>query len=247
DPPRESTSGVNRKSTDERLAASTSATEAGNAVSSIQSVRKTGKAGSLRAGANAVESQQLPISEARELAAIQFAREHHQELAELLEGLRKVDDRNFQAGLRALTRDTERLVKLADRDEERYPVALDLWKLDSRIRLETARLSMSPSEDFEPRLRPMMEQQQAIQIELLQLDRKRLSERLTRFDEHLKTLQAMPDELIAAEIARLQKLVAVKARTKSTRAETSKQSSKPTAKSTTSRAATADQEAPGRK
>ena len=171
-------------------------------------------------------------------AALRFARKHHPELAELLEGLRKSDTRNFQAGLVSLVRDIERLDKLAERDKERYGVSLDIWKLDSRIRLETARHSMSPDEDFEPRLRPLVEQRRAARIRLLKLYRQRTIERLARFDEQLEAMNSRPEEQIASELAQLRRLAANRPRVKTGRSQPSKQSSttKPaTAQSKTSR------------
>ena len=162
-----------------------------------------------------------PLSREREETAIRFAREHHPELAELLEGLRKSDRQNYQAGLQDLVRDAERLGKMIERDQERYVASLDSWKLDSRIRLEIARLSMSPGEDFEPRLRPLMEERQAVRKLLLELDRKRLTERLARTNEQLSTLEDSPEGLITAEIDRLRKLVSSRARTKGARPQTS--------------------------
>jgi hypothetical protein len=168
------------------------------------------------------ERRDALISKERAEVAVRFAREHHPELAELLDGLRESDSRNFQAGLRVLTRDAERLEKMLERNDERYPVSLDLWKLDSRIRLEIARLSMSHDDDFEPRLRPLMEKRQAARVRLVRMERQRTAERLAKYDEELKTLESTPDGLVGAEIERLKKIMTAQARAKSKRPTTSK-------------------------
>jgi 2-oxo-4-hydroxy-4-carboxy--5-ureidoimidazoline (OHCU) decarboxylase len=192
------------------------------------------RAASPKAGSSLTDKRDVPISKEREAAAVRFARKHHPELADLLGWLskstRKSDKRNFQAGLRALTRDAERLGKLAERKDDRYGISLDMWKLDSRIRLEIARLSMSPDEDFEPRLRPLMEEWQITRVRLIQLERKRLAERVVKYDEQLKTLQSEPDKLIGSEIEALKKLVASRARTKGSRQQTSKNTDSATPK-----------------
>ncbi|NQV28897.1 MAG: hypothetical protein HQ518_31470 [Rhodopirellula sp.] len=167
-----------------------------------------------RTGNGSAEKRDLPISKEREEVAVDFAREHHPELAALLEGLRKTDTRNFQAGLRELTRDAERLGKMLERKDDRYRISLELWKLDSRIRLEVARMSMSPGEDFELRLRPLMEQRQAVRLQLTLLEHQRTAERLAKYEEQLKTLQSGSDELIDSEIERLRKLAVSKTRVK---------------------------------
>jgi hypothetical protein len=212
-----------------------------------QNGKALGVKNSRKNGTKSADSQTEPVSQVREAAALLFAHEHHPELATLLESLRQADVRNFQAGLRGLTRDAERLAKLEERSDERFPDSLELWKLGSRLRLEVARLSMSPGEEFEPRLRPLMEQQQAARIRLLRLERKRLAERIARTDEELKKLKGGPDKLIALEIERLQKLVAFKARGKGTRPSSAKGSTKTTAPASKSRSETADAKTPKRK
>lgn len=171
---------------------------------------------------NSVEKRLVPISKERAEAAVRFARKHHPELAKLLEGLRKSNDRHFQVGLRVLTRDAERLAKMSERKDERYPVSLELWKLDSRIRLEIARLSMSPDEDFEPRLRPLMEKRQAARVQLVKMELQRTTERLAKYDEELKTLQSGLDGLVGSEITRLKKIMTARVRLKGSREATSK-------------------------
>lgn len=193
---------------------------------SSEKAASTRKQSSSKAARRSSESDSgqrvLPLSKAREENAIRFARKHHPELAELLVGLKRSDSENFQAGLHELARDAERLGKLAERDLDRYDVLLRSWKLDSRIRLEIARLSMSPDEDFEFRLRPMMEERQAARIQSLRLEEKRLSERLARTKEQLKNLESNPTELVSSEIARLRKLIGSRTRAKGSRPQTSK-------------------------
>lgn len=186
-----------------------------NSKSETTSVRSSRKSGNS-------SQRDITIDKERAEAAVRFARKHHPELAELLEGLRKSDERNFQTGLRVLARDSERLKNMGERKDERYPVSLELWKLDSRIRLEIARLSMSPDEDFEPRLRPLMEKRRDARVKLLKLERRRTAERLAKYDEQLKTLESKSDSLVGSEIDRLKKMMAARSRTKGSRPQTSK-------------------------
>lgn len=182
------------------------------------------------ANKSGAERRDTPISKDRANAAVRFAQKHHPELAELLDGLRESDGRNFQAGLRVLTRDAERLEKMLERKDERYPVSLDLWKLDSRIRLEIARLSMSPDVDFEPRLRPLMEKRREARLQLVQMERQKTAERLAKYDEELKTLQSTTDSLVDAEIERLKKMMTARARAKGSRPTTSQNTASTTPK-----------------
>tara|TARA_R110002072_G_scaffold302100_1_gene483888 strand:+ start:43134 stop:43937 length:804 start_codon:yes stop_codon:yes gene_type:complete len=219
EPPRTGTTRSAKKAVDRKAASSTS----------TQKPENRFRSGAPQNGSG-TEKREAPISKDQEDAAVRFARGHHPELAELLEGLRETDPRNFQAGLRVLTRDVERLEKMLEREDERYPVSLELWKLDSRIRLEIARMSMSPDEDFEPRLRPLMEDRQTARIRLIQIERLRTAERLAKYDEQLKTLQSPSSDLVGSEIERLKKVVTAQARTKVARPQTPKESTSATAK-----------------
>lgn len=149
------------------------------------------------------------ISEAESLA---FAREHHPELAQLLDTLRGMDRRHFDDALRDLSRDVERLMRMRDREPDRYPLSLELWKLESRIRLEVARYSTTGNDDFQVRLKPLIDQRREARVKLLQLDRSKAVERLKRIDEQLATLRSESDKQTAHEINLLRKSVSSKAR-----------------------------------
>ena len=155
-----------------------------------------------------------------EKAALKFATEHHPELAELLQALRRSDKTQFQAALSDLARDSERLAKLADRDRDRFGAALSVWKLDSRIRLEMARFAMSEDPEREARIRELLKQRHEARRSLLQLDRKRTDARAAKIDEQLAALGEDSKERATAEFERLKKSVAGKGRTKTQRSET---------------------------
>lgn len=148
----------------------------------------------------------------RESAVLKFAKKHHPELAELLTGLRQSNNRYYEDALLDLSKDAERLGKLAERDEARYSISLRIWKLDSRIRLEIARLSMSGDEEIRSRLRPLVEQRQSTRIELLELYRTRATERARKLDQQLDSLTSEPDQRITKEVERLRKAIVTKTR-----------------------------------
>lgn len=147
-----------------------------------------------------------------EAESLTFAREHHPELAQLLDTLRGMDRRHFDDALRDLSRDVERLMRMRDREPDRYPLSLELWKLESRIRLEVARYSTTGNDDFQTRLKPLIDQRREARVKLLQLDRTKAVERLNRIDEQLATLQSESDKQTAHEINLLRKSVSSKTR-----------------------------------
>lgn len=155
-----------------------------------------------------------PVSEAAEKVALDFARAQHPELADLLDALRRSNQRAYQAALRDVSRDAERLNKLAERDADRQQLSLRVWKLDSRIRLEIARLSMSSDVEVESRLRPMIEKRQAARLALLEFEHQRQKERLDKLSEQLAAARRSSADRVAAEIDRLQRLIAARSKTR---------------------------------
>lgn len=157
------------------------------------------------------DSQVRKVSEAEALA---FAREHHPELAHLLDALRGMERRHFDEALKELTREVERLVRMQERDPDRYPLSLELWKLDSRIRLEVARFSTSKNEDFTDRLKPLVHQRREVRLQLLELERSKAMERIARLDDQLTAMRNDPNEQLTQEINGLRKAAIARNRTK---------------------------------
>lgn len=176
-----------------------------------------------------------PVSEAAEKTALGFARAQHPELATLLDALRRSNQPAYQAALRDVSRDAERLNKLAERDADRHQLSLRIWNLDSRIRLEIARLSMSSDAEVESRLRPMIEERQAARLALLDFDYQRQKERLDKLSEQLTATRQSSADRVAAEIDRLQRLIASRSKTRKAASKSSR--TRPTTRAKASPAA----------
>ena len=176
-----------------------------------------------------------PLSENAEKTALEFARAQHPELASLLDALRRSNQPAYQAALRDVSRDAERLNKLAERDADRHQLSLRIWNLDSRIRLEIARLSMSSDAEVETRLRPMLEERQSARLALLDFDYQRQKERLDKLNEQLTATRRSSADRVAAEIDRLQRLIASRSKTRTAASKPNR--TKPTTRAKTSPAA----------
>ena len=70
------------------------------------------KAAATNSPAKPARVKPAPLSAEREAEALAFAREHHPELAVLIEKLRKDNRRQFDQALRQLSLDRDRLVRL---------------------------------------------------------------------------------------------------------------------------------------
>lgn len=156
-------------------------------------------------------------------AAAAFARKHHPELARLLTVLRKADTQNYAAALRELAFHADRLGKMAERDDERYAVSLELWKLESRFRLLVARLTMAGEAEIDAKVRPMLVERARLKLELLQLEEKRTVARLERLQEQIAVLSSASDDRIAAEIEKIRRTIVRGQRAKTSRTEPASQ------------------------
>jgi predicted phage tail protein len=93
-------------------------------------------------------------------------REHHAELAGLLEQLKPQNPAKYQAAMVDLNRDLKRLEQVRKRSaSEAYEYELSLWKSRSRVRLLAARLSMADDaalrEELKSALRDLRQQELA--------------------------------------------------------------------------------------
>lgn len=156
--------------------------------------------------------KKVPAPVLDEQAALEFAQQHHPELADLLATLKKSDKQQYVNALRDLDRDRDRHVKLAERDQERAKASLEVWKMDSRIRLELAKFTMTQEPEREARIRELLKQRHDARLALLMLDKKRLAGRASKVDEQIAALQDNgSDAKLAAEFDRLMKSVKPKA------------------------------------
>lgn len=126
-----------------------------------------------------------PIPQKREAAAIQFAQQHHPELAQLLNSLKASHPDQYAKALRELDKTRDRLEKARDNDADRYAILLREWQLDSRVRLLAARLTMSTSEELEKELRQTLADRHDVRLQLLTYDREKSKTRLQKMDEQI--------------------------------------------------------------
>lgn len=156
-----------------------------------------------------------------EKAALQFAIAHHPELAEILQTLRKSNKQQFQAAISDLSREQERISRLNERDSERAKLSITAWQVESRLRLEVARFTMTQDAEREARIKELLSERARVRRELLELEHRRAQQRLAKLEEQLAQQKENSDKQIAAEWDRLKKNVAGQAKSKP-RTETKK-------------------------
>jgi len=132
--------------------------------------------------------QQVPkLTEQREASALAFAREHHDELATLIERLRDRKSKAYHSAIRSLLNDAERLMRIQQRDPKAYPDELALWKNQSKVRLLAAKMARKKKtmEALEKQMRDLLAEQAGVKRRLAERQKKRLEAQLKRVDKRL--------------------------------------------------------------
>ncbi|HEY5314586.1 MAG TPA: hypothetical protein VIK18_18785 [Pirellulales bacterium] len=139
----------------------------------------------------------------REAAAMTFVRTNHPELAELLEQLKSSDPGQYQRAIRDLFKSSERLAQLEERQPQRYPLELGLWKVNSRIQVLLARLTMSPEPAVEDQLRQAVAEQIDLRKQLLAVEQQRMEQRLAELKADRDDLEQHEQERIEQRMVKL--------------------------------------------
>jgi hypothetical protein len=169
---------------------------------------KQPKAKSAPARPAAARPAAAPLTPEREAEALAFAREHHPELAALIEKLRKDNRRQFDRALRQLVQDRDRLVRLQKQGPAQYDLALSAWKLDSRAHLLAARMTMSQDPALEAELKQILRDRVDVRLKQLQFERGRLQDRLTVVNKTIDKIQADKSAVADADLQRIKRSIA---------------------------------------
>jgi hypothetical protein len=150
---------------------------------------------------------QQPLVEAAEEDVIEFVREHHPELGELLGQLKESRPKEYQKAIRDLSRVRERLRAMKTNDDERYQLELSMWKTETRIQLLAARLQMQDKDSAEARdqLREALSEQIDIRLALLKHERQMAKERLAKLDAQIERLDKERSQTIDKQLQTLTK------------------------------------------
>jgi hypothetical protein len=125
-------------------------------------------------------------------------RTHHAELAELLEQLKATNVPEYQRAIRDLFQSSEHLAQIEERNPQKYELELQNWKLNSRIQVLVARLSMQPSKTLEDDLRQVLAEKVEAREQLLlyeyQKAQAKLAEAGTQLEEFRQDRPKLVDE-----------------------------------------------------
>jgi hypothetical protein len=161
--------------------------------------------------------------------ALGFARTQHPDLADLLEKLKERNPKEYTHALTELSRAEQKLQRMAEQNPERYALAIRLWRVESRIRLQLAQLAIDGDGAQDESLKGLLSERRSMRIELLQFDRKKTAERITNLDRQLEQLQRDPEGDVAKELAKLKQTAGNRAKAEKLKRKTPKAGGKPAA------------------
>ena len=141
------------------------------------------------------------ISAEREAAAIAFAVQNHPELATLLTNLKQNNPTEYHAAVVELDRIVERLAAMKQKNSQQHDSELVHWKLDSRIRLLAARLTMSDNPALEAELKAAVREKVELTLAERKAERERLQKRVEKLDQTIDELSTKLDDVAEKEFA----------------------------------------------
>ena len=150
-------------------------------------------------------SRRVGLSKSQQTTALAFAKANHSELVPLLNSLKKTREADYKRELRQLHAASTRLSKMKERlPKERYEQELNVWKLDSRIRLQLAKWAVSKDDKLAADIRKSLAERQAIRKSQYEQELARLNERKAKVES---MLNGLTNEKLGQEWERLSKQV----------------------------------------
>ncbi|MFH1303518.1 MAG: hypothetical protein ABIK07_20865 [Planctomycetota bacterium] len=147
------------------------------------------------------------ISAEREKLAIEFAKLHHPELAELIQKLKQHKPREYKRAIRDLDTTLTKLDRFKSRESERYRLTLERWEVDSRIRLLAARVSVMGTSDDKSELKSLLTKRVDLQLELLRYDQKMAEKRIEKIQNSIKEIEKNRETLVDTELTKIKRSI----------------------------------------
>jgi hypothetical protein len=138
-----------------------------------------------------------------ETDVLEFVREHHPELADLLNQLKENRPKEYQKAVRDLSRVRERLHAMRKNDDQRYQLELSVWKAETRIQLLAARLKMGDQPELRDQLRQALGEQMDLRLAVLRHEREMAKQRIAKLDAQIERLDKERSQAIDKQLQAL--------------------------------------------
>ncbi len=120
-----------------------------------------------------------------EQRALDLVHSHLPELTKLLQQLRSDNPRQYELAIRDLTKSSRRLEFAKNRDEELYQIEVDLLKIQSSLKIHTAKLKVRDNQADRQALRQAAQRLLEVEIARAKYNVRICSERVQRADQQL--------------------------------------------------------------
>ncbi len=107
----------------------------------------------------------------RESVTWGFVMQHHPELGEVLSRLKLTSSEQYERAVRDIYGTWDRLERMKKDRPRRAELELQLWVIDSRIRLLAARMSVTIDNQYERELKKILNEQVETKLKLLEVER----------------------------------------------------------------------------
>jgi hypothetical protein len=142
----------------------------------------------------------ISITPEREAAVLTFVQRNHAELVDLLAVLKTNQLEEYDRAVRDIFRAMERINQIQERDPLQYELEVAAWTAQSRVQLLAARLKMGSTEDLLKRLRDALATQNEAKLALLNHERQKAADRLTKIDADIARFQTDREEVIEKQL-----------------------------------------------
>jgi len=140
----------------------------------------------------------------REAEALAFVRQHHPELATVLEALKPMNPSEYRKAIVELSQVGRTLAEVKVRNPKRYELALDAWKTKSRVELLAAQLAGAPGEELKSQLRLAIEAKLDVEIRRQRFELEQAEAAAKKARESLDRLENHRDSVVEARFRALQ-------------------------------------------
>jgi hypothetical protein len=124
-----------------------------------------------------------------EAPLLEFVEKHQPELLKLLKFMKKKQPQQYGQAMKELSRVKQRLNTVEKRDAESYAIELELWQVRSQLRMLVAEILVSDKaaqEKLRKQLHALAEKEIDLDSARLQLELKRVEQRLASLQSQLK-------------------------------------------------------------
>src|SRR5437763_6888168 len=148
------------------------------------------------------------VTPEREAAVMTFVQRNHAELADLLTSLKTSQPQEYERAIKEIFRTIERLAVVQERDPRQYELEVVAWTAQSGVQLLAAKLKMSSSDELIKQLREALASQNDARLALLQHERQRFADRLSKLDSDIASLEDDGEKIIDKQVQVLSRAAA---------------------------------------